>query len=179
VLDADTRDPAGIAYCAWVLFYAGGADEEAASLLHWTIAANPNCYQAWIFAAWHAIATGDPELGLSRIAMAERLDPAPANATPALLGRAAAHFFAGRFAEAVAAARSAVARTPRMPSARAYLVTALAQMDEIEAAAQEAAVLLRLQPCRTLRFTASIRICRDDAMQALFMDGLRRAGIPE
>jgi TolB-like protein/Tfp pilus assembly protein PilF len=179
VLAADTRDPAIVAHCAWILFYAGRADEQAGALLDWARTANPNCHEAWTFSAWYAIHSGNPELALAYLAEAERLDPVTTNPGHVLVGRCAAHLFAGRFDEAVAAGRSAVARLPRAATARVYLVVALVQQGDIEAATREAAVLLHLQPNRTLRFTDLNRGLRNDAMHAMYIEALRRAGVPE
>ncbi|WP_439578772.1 winged helix-turn-helix domain-containing protein [Elioraea sp.] len=178
VLAEDTHDPLTVVYCAAVLFYVGHADAQALPLFDWAIAANPNCYEAWVFGGWYVMLAGDPDLALARFAEARRLDPVPANPV-ALVGQAAALFDAGRYAEAVAAAREAVARQPRSPIARTRLTVALALLGDIEAAKREAVTLLRLRPGLTLRSVERVRGTRDDARWALYVEGLRRAGVPE
>ena len=179
VLAEDTRDPAIVAYCAYVLFRAGRADQPAASLLNWARTTNPNCYEAWTYSAWHAIHACEPERALEYIAAADRLDPAPANGATTIAARCAAHLFTGRYAEAVAAGRSAVAYSPRMPHAHIFYTAALGKLGDIDAARQAAEALLRVQPGYTLRFAITTRGLSDEAMLDVLIAGLRRAGIPE
>jgi TolB-like protein len=179
VLAEDTRDPAIVAYCAYVLFRAGEADQPAASLLHWARTANPNCYEAWTYSAWHAIHACEPERALAHLAAAERLDPAPANGATTIAARCAANLLAGRFAQAVEAGRSAVAYSPRMPHAHIFYTASLGQLGDIAAARQAAEALLRVQPGYTLRLAAATRALRDEVMFVRLIEGLRRAGIPE
>ena len=157
----------------------GGWSASTGATLAGTIAANPNCYEAWTFAAWQAIHMGDPELALARIAAAQRLDPVPANGATALVARCAALLFAERIAEAVEAGNSAVTCAPRMPHAHIFHAAALGLSGDLAAARQQAAALLRLQPDFTLRFATTFRGVRDDAMHRRLIEGLRRAGIPE
>lgn len=179
VLAEETRDPAIVAYCAYVLFRAGGADQPAASLLQWARTANPNCYEAWTYSAWHAIHACEPERALEYLAAADRLDPAPANGATTIAARCAAHLLAGRFAEAVEAGRSAVAYASRMPHAHIFYTASLGQFGDLAAARQAAEALLRVQPGYTLRFAAATRGLRNNTMLGLLIEGLRRAGIPE
>lgn len=179
VLAEDTRDPAIVAYCAYVLFRAGGTDQPAVSLLHWARTANPNCHEAWTYSAWQAIHACEPERALEHVVAADRLDPAPANGATTIAARCAAYLLLGRFAEAVEAGRSAVAYSPRMPHAHIFYTAALGQSGDLAAAKQAAETLLRVQPGYTLRFAAQTRGLRNDAMLGLLIEGLRRAGIPE
>ncbi len=67
---------------------------------------------------------------------------------------------------------------PEHAGLRTYLIAALVDLGELEAARMETSTLLRLQPSRTLRRTRETNHYRGWMME-MYLDALRRAGIPE
>jgi adenylate cyclase len=177
-LALDSSDPFVLAMSGYVLAVSAGERELGAELLTRAIAVNPNFADGWIVAGWGANYSGQLDLAIERFAVAERLDPLSPDVAFLWNGRAVAHYFAGRFQEAVAAERRAIAAKPDFASQRTYLIAALVGSGELEEARVEADALLRLQPNRTLRRTRETNHYPAWMME-MYLDALRRAGIPE
>ena len=78
---------------------------------------NPNLAHAWIGSGWVNVRLGEPELGLERLRDAMRLSPLDPITFVIYGATAAAHFFAGRFDEAVLWAEKAEQELPTYATA--------------------------------------------------------------
>ncbi len=172
-------DPQILALCGHILAVVGGEHEEAGALLEMSLRMNPNSADAWRLGAWVSVWSGESDAALARLAEAERLDPLSPLQADVHSARAAALFFARRFADAAAAARRSLASVPSATSPRRFLVAALAYLGDEDGARTEVAELLRRQPSSSLRRSKEINPYRHVWMIELFLDGLRRAGLPE
>ncbi len=121
----------------------------------------------------------DPELALSRLAEAEKLDPLSPLQADVHSARAAACFFARRFAEAIEAARRSLATTPEATAPRRYLIAALVESGALAEAATERHALLERQPTSSIRRAIALNVYRHPWMTDMFVTALRRAGLPE
>jgi TolB-like protein/tetratricopeptide (TPR) repeat protein len=96
----------------------------------------------------------------------------------ARVAMAAAHFAAGRYAEAMAWARDTTERAPEHPPARFLLVASAAMQGDLPAAAEALGALFRVVPNLSLtwmrRNTAYVGEVGDR-----LLEGLRRAGLPD
>ena len=82
----------------------------------------------------------------------------------------------GRFDEAVSAAKKAIRQNPLFPFAYRCLASALAHLGREAEAREAVAGLLELEP----DFRISERVARGDVSGLqLYIDGLRKAGLPE
>jgi tetratricopeptide (TPR) repeat protein len=177
-LALDSSDPQVLARCGFVLATLGGAHGEGSALLDRAIAANPNCAEAYFRGAWVSVWTGDFTTGLSRADINERLDPLSAEANGRTGIRAAARFFLREFDAAIEAADQAIGRTPDFHAARCILVASLAYAGREEEARAHVAELLRRNPRYTHFLSLANNPFRHKWMAELFLEGLRRAGIP-
>lgn len=177
-LASDSTDPLVLARSGYVLTLLGGMHVEGSALLDRAIAANPNCAEAYIRGAWVSVWNGDFASALSRADVSERLDPLSLEAVNALNLRAAAHFFSRQYDPAIDAAKRAIGRAPDYNSARRYLIAALAQAGRGEEAQAQTAELLHRDPRCTLARTRGNNPFRHEWMIELFLEGLRRAGVP-
>ena len=177
-LASDSRDPLVMARCGYVLATLGRAHAEGSALLDRAIAANPNCAEAYFRGAWVSVWSGDFATGLSRADINERLDPLSAEANGRTGIRAAARFFLREFDAAIEAAGQAVSRSPNFHAARCVLVASLAHTGREEEARAQAAELLRRNPRYPQLLTLANNPFRHEWMAELFLEGLRRAGIP-
>jgi len=175
----DSSDPLVLAMAGYVLAVNCGQHDLGQELLTRAVELNPNLADGWNSAAWGAIFDGKLDLALERFAVAERLDPLSPELFQVWHGRGVAHYFARRFDEAIAAERRCLAAKPSHAPLRTYLVAALVGRGDIEAARVEAEALLRLQPNRTLRRTRETNHHQPPWMMEMYLDALRRAGIPE
>ena len=123
---------------------------------------------------------GDPDRAIIQYEAARRMNPLDRRkaATFTLTGLAYAHFFARRFETCVHSAKHALAITANTNIARRVLAAALAHLGRIEEARAEIAELIVLDPGSTLK-RSRLASYRHDWMHELYVDGLRKAGLPE
>jgi len=163
--------------CRWVLAYLLAYErsfDEADTEFAKAIELDPN--EADTFAALSDIAVlaGRVEDGLDYIGKAFRLNPFPASWYYLALGQAQ---YAHRdYDAAVETLRGdATYRT----SSRRFLAASLAQLGRVEEARAEAELFLVGNPHFTTRHWAATEPFRDAATLEHFLDGYRKAGLPE
>lgn len=178
-LTEDRSDPQILALCGHLLSVLGGEHDEGCALLDLSLRLNPNGAEAWRLGAWVAVWSGEAELALSRAAEAERLDPLSPLQADLLAVRAAALFYAGRYDQAVAAARRSLANVPEATTPRRYLTAALVHAGDLPRARAELAELVRLQPNSSLGRTRAMHPLKDTASLDRYVEALRQAGMPE
>lgn len=163
--------------CRWILAYLlayEGRFDEADAEFATAIKLDPN--EADTFAALSDILVlaGRVEEGLDAIGKAFRLNPHPASWYYLALGQA--QYAAGQYEAAVETLRRGEAYGT---SARRFLAASLAQLDRLDEARAEAELFLVGNPDFTTRHWAATEPFRDQATLAHFVDGFRRAGLPE
>src|SRR5262249_9062983 len=87
-------------------------------------------------------------------------------------------FAAKRYAECIIVARTMIENSPEHSAGHLYLAAALAMQDELTAAAEALAALLRLRPELSLAWMRQNLPPAGDLGERL-RDGLRKAGVPE
>ncbi|MBA5802980.1 winged helix-turn-helix domain-containing tetratricopeptide repeat protein [Rhizobium changzhiense] len=163
--------------CRWILAYLlayernfAEADAEFAK----AIELDPN--EADTFAALSDIAVlaGRVGEGLEHIAKALRLNPFPAGWYYLTLGQA--QYAAGQYEAAIETLRrDETYRT----SSRRFLAASLAQLGRLEEARAEVELFLVANPHFSTRHWAAAEPFRDARTLAHFIDGYRKAGLPE
>ena len=163
--------------CRWVLAYLLAYERsfaEAEAEFAKAIVLDPN--EADTFAALSDIAVlaGRIKEGLEHIRKAFRLNPFPASWYYLTLGQA---LYAARDYEAAVETlrRDETYRT----SSRRFLAASLAQLGRLDEARAEAELFLVGNPDFTTRHWATTEPFRDAATLAHFVDGYRKAGLPE
>jgi len=174
--EAVAIDP-GDAGSRWVLAYLlayarrfAEADAEFAR----AIELDPDEADAWAALSDIAVLAGRVEEGLGHIRRAFRLNPFPASWYYLALGQA--QYAAGDYEAAVETLRrDETYRT----SSRRFLAASLAQLGRLDEARAEAELFLVANPDFTIRHWAETEPFRDAATLAHFVDGFRKAGLPE
>jgi tetratricopeptide (TPR) repeat protein len=140
------------------------------------VALNPNDVD-WRFSV-ALVYAGQPKRAIEVAETYMRLDPFHTPLASGFLGFA--HYMLKQYAQALSLLRESVSRAPKLRPSYAWLAATHAQMmhsDEARAAAIE---VLRLQPDYTIAGTArrlaSFKQAKDEDH---FLDGLRKAGLPE
>lgn len=177
-LRLNSTDPLLLARSGQVLTMLGGMHAEGAALLERAIAANPNCAEAYMQGGWVSIWNGEFAEALARADASERLDPLSLEEVNRLNMRASANFFRRNFALTVQLAERALARAPDYSSARRYLIIALMEMDRVEEAGAQMKILRKRDPTSTLKRSKADSLFRHDWMIELYLNALRRAGLP-
>ena len=108
---------------------------------------------------------------------AMRLNPFFPNYYLGILGNALEQM--GRYDEAIETLRAAIVRDPRYFSAHLRLSSLFALTGHLEEAKFEVTEILRLAPQYNLSRAASFYLTTDLEMQQRFIEGLRKAGLPE
>lgn len=146
------------------------SDKEFAAALE----IDPNYADAWMILAENSVLRGQPDVAIERAEKAFRLNPRPPGFYYWDFGFA--QYAARQYEAAVTTLRNAA--TYRTVSRR-VLAASLAQMGLTEEARQEAALFMASNPHFTISRWAAAQPFRDDAIRAHFIEGYRKAGLPE
>ena len=135
---------------------------------------DPNHADAWAMLSNLPVYQGRPSEAVDQVEKALRLNPHPPNWYFWVLGQA--QYAAGRYEEAVATLRRE--ETYRTGSRR-ILAASLAQLGRLGEARDEAEMFLVSSPHFTLRQWRDTQPFRDEAALHHFIEGYRKAGLPE
>ncbi|MBB6356277.1 winged helix-turn-helix domain-containing tetratricopeptide repeat protein [Aminobacter aganoensis] len=163
--------------CRWVLAYLlayernfAAADAEFAR----AIELDPNEADTWAALSDIAVLAGRIEQGLDHIRKAFRLNPFPASWYYLTLGQA--QYAAGDYESAIETLRrDETYRT----SSRRFLAASLAQLGQLDEARAEAELFLVGNPDYTTSHWAETEPFRDEATLGHFVEGFRKAGLPD
>ncbi|MBZ9677926.1 winged helix-turn-helix domain-containing tetratricopeptide repeat protein [Mesorhizobium sp. ES1-1] len=163
--------------CRWILAYLLAYERnfaEADAEFARAIELDPNEADTWAALSDIAVLAGRLEEGLAHIHKAFRLNPFPASWYYLTLGQAQ---YAARDYQAaiVTLRRDETYRT----SSRRFLAASLAQLGRLDEARAEAELFLVGNPHFTIRHWATTEPIRDAATLDHFVDGFRKAGLPE
>jgi TolB-like protein/tetratricopeptide (TPR) repeat protein len=156
-----------------------GRHDEALRRLRRAIAMNPNSSFAHGYVGVVHAFGGEPDRALQSAAEAMRLSPRDLLTVIWRVVEGWAHLAAERFGDSAEAARLAIEWNPQFVDAHAILAAASAHaghMDDARAALDEC---VRRMPRLSLRDGRLVRPFRRAADQQRFLDGLRKAGLPE
>lgn len=163
--------------CRWVLAYLlayerrfAEADAEFAK----AIELDPNEADTWAALSDIAVLAGRVEEGLEHIRKAFRLNPYPANWYYLTLGQA--QYAAGDYEAAVETMRR---DETYWTSSRRFLAASLAQLGRLDEARAEVELFLVGNPDFTTSHWAATEPFRDTTTLGHFVDGFRKAGLPE
>jgi TolB-like protein len=150
--------------------------DTAKEMVDRAVALNPNSFRAWEERGWTHLTVGQPEEAIRSFERRIRLSPFDPLLFATYAGMSVAFIGLGRFDEAVSAARKAVRLNPLFAFTYRCLASALAHLERDAEAREAVAGLLELDP----DFRISERVARGDVLGLrLYIDGLRRAGVPE
>lgn len=163
--------------CRWVLANLLAYERrfaEAEAEFATAIELDPNDADAWATLSDIAVLAGRVEEGLEHIRKAFRLNPFPASWYLLTLGQA--QYAAGEYQAAVETLRRE--ETYRTGSRR-FLAASLAQLGRLEEARSEVELFLVGNPHFSTGQWAATEPFRDAATCGRFVDGFRKAGLPE
>ena len=172
---------------AWVLGLAGfqtyflGNDMDGGlELIKRARALNPNLAILWGGTGFLEICLRNLELGVEQIERAMRLSPFDPSMSLWEHGIAMAHFAAGRDAEAILwATKSLRDIGHENPNTLVLLAASHAFLGNNEEAKKALARLCRVRPDWRVSYLPDLRTVRRPEHQVRYVEGLRRAGLPE
>jgi adenylate cyclase len=175
-LSVDDGDPDTLAYAAVVSAYLVGDCESAIEMADRAVALNTNSYNAWLNRGYVFRAAGLSAEALQSFERAVRISPADPSLHLLFVGIAWASIELRRFDEAIVAGKKALRQNFSVAMAYRCLASALAHLGRDTEAREAAARSLELDPA----YTISASIARGGISNAkLFIEGLRKAGLPE
>jgi TolB-like protein/Tfp pilus assembly protein PilF len=151
------------------------------ALIDRALTLNPNSANAWSASGWVRAYLGDSETAIAHFERSARLSPLDASAFIWSLGFVFAHFMAGRYQEASAWCDKTLHEAPDHPPALRIKVATCGLLGRLDEGRVWVKQLLAVNPDTTV---SSMRLYYDVAMKKpgsieAFLDGLRKAGLPE
>jgi TolB-like protein len=174
------RDDA-VALCTagLALGYVVGELDDAAAFTDRALVLNPNLAWAWHFSGILKALLGEPEVAIEHIARAIRLSPHDPQIFGMHTATACAHFFAGRYAEALSFAQMAVREQPNYIIGTCMAAASSALLGRLAETQKAMAHLRKIDPAlRISNLTELIPIRRAEDI-AKWAEGMRKAGLPE
>ena len=153
--------------------------EEGAAYIDRALVLNPNLAAAWTASSLVKVWLGEPEVAIERAARAMRLSPQDPLSFIMQSAISAAHFFTGRYAEALSWAETSLREHPGYIPSTAVAAAAGALVGNHAAAGRAMARLRQLMPdlcISNLRDLWPVRRAEDFDRWA---EGMRKAGMPE
>ncbi len=152
--------------------------DEALPAVERAIELNPNFAPALGVRGLVLAMLGEVDEAIESIDKADRLSPRDGFMAFWIMGRVWANFVDGRYEEAVKTAQQAIRLAPNNPTYRRQLAASYAMMDRIDEAQAAIQEYLRLEPNHTVADSKKVPTKIPEHLER-FLDGLRKAGLPE
>ena len=172
-LSIDDSDPDTLAWASVTLAYMVGDCDSSIEMADRAVALNPNSNQTWGCRGWVYRSAGLPEEAVRSFERAMRMSPVDPLLHQAFVGMGLALIELGRFDEAIVAVKKAQRQNPSFPVVYRCLASAFAHLGRDAEAREAVARMLEADP----GFSISRLIGQSNAK--LFIEGLRKAGLPE
>ncbi len=158
-----------------------GDFEDGLALIQRSLALNPNSANAWMGSGFVHAYLGDTEAAIAHLERSARLSPLDPLAYATWQAFAVAHFMAGRYEEASAWCDRALHDAPNYPPALRMKVATCGLLGRLDDGRKWVERLLAVNPDTSvsgLRTYNEVLIKKPGCLEA-FLDGLRKAGLPE
>ena len=175
--ELDDNDPWAYLALGYLAFTARQTD-EAVRLFRVALDLNPNFAAAHGYVAWALAFDGRADKSIVHANQAIRMSPRDPLNCFFYSSLAAAHYMAGRYDDAVETIRQALQQRPNIMIGHRMLCASLAQAGRIDEAQAAMLILRQLQPEITVAWIKD-SVPYTDKVMPRFLEGLRKAGIPE
>jgi adenylate cyclase len=172
-------DAVALFSAGWALVQTSGFAEAGAAMIDRALTLNPNIPAAWLVGGWTKIYLGEPERAIGHFARAIRLNPLDPLIARMHTGIAAAQFLAGHYEEAALSAENALRQHPNDLPLLRVAAASHALAGQMMDARKNIARICHLDPALRLSRVATLAPCRRPEDVARYVDGMRRAGLPE
>ena len=174
-LRIDDGDPDTLSRVAVISAGMVGDSEAEIEMADRAVALNPNSWRTWNNRGWVYNYAGLPEEAIRSFERAIRMSPVDPLLHMTFLGIGSALMGLRRFDEAIVVLKKALRQNPSFMPACRGLASAFAHLGRDAEAHDAAARVLEIDPA----FTISAHIARVPKNSKLFIEGLRKAGLPE
>jgi len=172
-------DAVALALAGIGLVWGVGDLEQGAALIERALTLNPNWAWAWLFSGWAQMWLGEPEVAIERLVRAMRLSPQESQMFGMEAAMAWAHFFAGRYQEAMSWAEKAVREQSNYFPALSILVGSCSMAGREAEARSTLESLRRLDPDLRISTLGEAFPIRRPEHFARFAQALQKAGLPD
>ena len=163
----------------WALVQIPGYVEEGAAMIDRALTLNPNMTSAWMLRGWASLYLGEPDNAIESFDRAIRLNPLDPLVARMQTGTAAAHFLASRYEQASVRAERALRQHPNDQPLLRVAAASHALTGEIAEAQKIITRIRQLDPESCLSRIAGQAPFRRPEDISRYVDGLRKAGLPE
>jgi adenylate cyclase len=179
-LEVGKDDPDTLWMAGHTLLVFAGERAVAAVAIDRALLLNPNSAHAWMARGYASMNLDQAGAAIEALERAMRLSPLDRLRRAFTNGIAGAHLGAGRYEEALDWADRTLREEPGYRGALMNKVVACAHLDRIEEARAALRQLIESQPGLTIaRFRALWSRAFSPEKTAMFVEGLRKAGLPE
>ena len=172
-------DAVALSRSGHALAYVVGDLEGGAALIDLALQLNPNHAIAWNASGWVRAYLGETEAAIEHFTHAMRLSPVDPEVNRMQAGMATAHLVAGRHEEAASWAQKALREQPTYPTALRLAAASNALADRPQEARQAVERLRQVDPTLSLSTLAERVPLRKPEHLARYVEGMRKAGLPE
>ena len=172
-------DPIALCAAGMALAYVVGDLDEGAALIDRALSLNPNLAWAWLFSGWVRVWLGQPEVAIEHEAKAMRLSPHDSAFFNMQAATALAHFFAGRYVEALSWVERAIRAQPNHIIALCTAAATSALLGRDGEAKTTLVRLRQLDPALRISNLEEVIPIRQPEHFAIWAEGLHKAGLPE
>jgi TolB-like protein len=174
-------DAVALAASGLVLAHMGRDLDAGVALTDRALALNPNLAAAWYWSGWIKLWFGEPDTAMERFSRAMRLSPLdPLMASVMQNGLAHAHFFAGRYDEALTSAATMQRELPDFRDGLRITAASNAFAGRLDEARKAMARLRQLDPdLRVSKLRELQGPYRRPEDHARYEEAMRKAGLPE
>jgi TolB-like protein/class 3 adenylate cyclase/tetratricopeptide (TPR) repeat protein len=170
-----------VALCAggFALGYISGDLDDGGAMTDQALVLNPNLATAWLLSGYLKALLGEHEVAIEHLTRAMRLSPLDPEVFVAQQGLAAAHLFVGRYDEASSWAEKASRQRPNAAGAARVAAASHALAGRLEQAQKSMARLRQIDPALRISNLRDVLTLRRPEVMARYVEGLRKAGLPE
>jgi adenylate cyclase len=171
-------DAIALAQAGFALAFVAANLDDGAALIDRALNLNPNLAAAWRFSGYVRAFLGDPDLAIEHLQRAIRLSPLDPLIFIVQNGIVLAHFFAGRYEEALDWAQRALRQNPNYAAALIMAAVSGALAGRKEDRDKAVARLRELDPQVRIANFANVWPLRRTEDRVAFEEGLRLTGLP-
>jgi TolB-like protein/Tfp pilus assembly protein PilF len=153
--------------------------DDGDALIDKALSLNPNLAWAWLYSGWVKAALGQSDISLDRMKRAQRLSPNDPQKFSLLAGSALAHLYARQFEDAYSAAQAAMRERSAFLLAICIAGVSAAHLGRITDAKMAVMRILKLDPAMRISNIGQVTPIQRPEHVAIWLDGLRMAGLPE
>lgn len=178
VAEGDGDDPGALAWAAHAITYLGRQYEAGLAASDRALLQAPNSAMVLMLSGWNSLYAGEWQAAIARLGRAMQLSPVDPGTFYFAAALGAAYFHGECYETAVTWSRRALRDRPAYLVAHRILASSLAHLDRTDEAHAAVADLLATAPGYTVTAAATHGASRGPSRER-FLEGLRRAGLPE